>query len=60
MSSLSKKQVTALKFAINTMDRNFKRYCMSTMYCGEERVSFGEAINILADMVKENQEVENG
>lgn len=49
---LSPKEITALKFAIDTMDKNAKRYAMTTMYCKGEKVGFGEAIAILEEMVK--------
>ena len=51
MEKLTKREITALKFAIDTMERNAKRYAMTAMYNGEERISFGEAINILEEII---------
>lgn len=53
--ALTVPQKYAIKLAINIMSRNFKRYCMYS-YGNREtgvRVDFGEALNILNDMVKE-------
>ena len=52
---MTDKQKYAIKLAINIMDRNFNRYS-NVSYGNREtgvRIGFGEAINILVDMVKE-------
>lgn len=52
---MTDKQKYAIKLAIEIMDRNFKRYS-NVSYGNREtgvRIGFGEAINILKDMVKE-------
>lgn len=49
-------QRLALKFAINTMDNNFSRNCMKYYRKGDLKVSYGQAINILEDMLTEVEE----
>lgn len=48
---LSVEQRMAIKLAIDCMDRNFKRNFNRLIVCQDKRVGFGEAINILTDMV---------
>lgn len=50
---MTDKQKYAIKLAINTMDKHFGRH-YNTAYCNREtgvRVEYGEAINILSDML---------
>lgn len=50
---MTDKQKYAIKLAINTMDKHFGRH-YNTAYCNREtgvRVGYGEAINILSDML---------
>ena len=50
---MTEKQKYAIKLAINTMDKHFGRHC-NTVYGNRKTgvtVWFGEAINILSDMV---------
>lgn len=48
---LSVEQRMAVSMAIDCMERNFKRNWNRFMRCQDKRVGFGEAINILAEMV---------
>lgn len=48
---LSVEQRMAVSMAIDCMERNFKRNWNRLMYCQDKRIGFGEAINILTDMV---------
>lgn len=48
---LSVEQRMAIKIAIDCMERNFKRNFNRMIVCQDKRVGFGEAINILTDMV---------
>ena len=48
---LSTEQQLAIKMAIDCMERNFKRNWNRLMCCQDKRIGFGEAINILTDMV---------
>lgn len=50
---MTDKQKYAIKLAINTMDKHFGRH-YNTAYCNRDtgvNVSYGEAINILSDML---------
>lgn len=50
---MTDKQKYAIKLDINTMDKHFGRH-YNTAYCNREtgiRVEYGEAINILSDML---------
>lgn len=53
---MTEKQKYAIKLAIDTMDKQLRRHC-NTVY-GNRRtgvtVGYGEAINILSDMVTDN------
>ena len=55
---LTEKQKYALKLAVNIMDKNFNRYANVTYgnRATGTRIGFGEAINILEEMVKEEGE----
>lgn len=48
---LTVEQRMAISLAIDFMCRNIRRYSNTSMICQDKRVSFGEAINILADIV---------
>lgn len=50
---LSQEQCMAIKLAIDCMDRNFKRNYNKAIFNREMgvRVEFGQAINILEDMI---------
>lgn len=48
---LTQEQKMAISLAIDTMDRNINRYFNRVMVCNDVRVSYGKAINILADMI---------
>lgn len=48
---LTVEQQMAIKMAIDCMERNFKRNWNRLMYCQDKRIGFGEAINILTDMI---------
>lgn len=48
---LSVEQNMAIKMAIDCMERNFKRNWNRLMYCQDKRIGFGEAINILTEMI---------
>ena len=48
---LSVEQRMAVSMAIACMERNFKRNWNKLMYCQDKKIGFGEAINILTEMV---------
>lgn len=53
---MTEKQKYAIKLAIDTMDKHFGRHC-NTVYGNRKTgvtVGYGEAINILSDMVTDN------
>ena len=48
---LSVEQRMAVSMAIACMERNFKRNWNKLMDCQDKKIGFGEAINILTEMV---------
>lgn len=48
---LTVEQRMAISLAIDTMDRNINRYFNKSIICQDKRVSYGEAINILTNMI---------